>query len=70
MLEDVVASAAELEVLEVGRSVLEPMDDVMPVAVDAREVTAFLGAGAVADLQGASLRGCDESGAAAEVEDL
>ena len=70
MLEDVVASTAELEVLKICVAVLEPVDDVMPVAEAAGEVAAVFAAGAVADLQGASLRGGDQPGAPAEVEDL
>ena len=48
VLEEVVASAAELEVGEVGGPVFGPVDDVVAVAVLGRECAAGFDAGAVA----------------------
>jgi hypothetical protein len=70
VLEDVMSPAAELEIFHVGRTVLEPVDDVVAVAVDAREVATVFAARAIPDLQGASLRGCDQARSTAEVENL
>ena len=70
MLFEVVASTAELEVVEVGWAVADPVDDVVGVAPVAGDGAAVFDAGAVADLECPSLRWGDEASAAADVEDF
>ena len=50
MLFEVVASAAELKVVEVGWAVADPVDDVVGVAPVAGDCAAVFDAGAVANL--------------------
>ena len=68
--EGVVAGALGFEVVEGGGSAVLPGDDVVDVALVGGDVAALLGAGLVADDDGAALGGADDAGAAAEVEDL
>lgn len=67
---EVVAPAAELEVVEVGWAVADPVDDVVGVAPVAGDGASVFHAGAVADLQCPSLGWGDEASAAADVEDF
>jgi hypothetical protein len=70
MLEEVVAPAAELQVVEAGCSVVGPVGDVVSVAPVRWGIAAGFDAATVADLEGPAQGGGHEPGATAEIEDL
>src|SRR5690606_15379244 len=66
--EDVVASAVQAEVVEIGGSAVDPVDDVMAVTPFRRPFAARPGAAAVADGEGTHLGRCHRAGGAAHFE--
>jgi hypothetical protein len=70
VLRDVVAAAAQLEVVEIGRAAVDPVDPMVGVTPLGRYFAAGFDAGAVAGVERATQRGSGLTSAAADVEDL
>jgi hypothetical protein len=70
VLRDVVAAAAQLEVVEVGGPAVDPVDSVVGVAPFGWYFAAGFDAGAVAGVERASQRGGGLTSAPADVEDF